>query len=139
KNYDFKKINIIKKYDPYIPAIYCYPAELQQVFFNILQNAAHAMCGLQNKPQLIITTGRQKKYVWISIANNGPPIPENIRNNIFDPFFTTKETGAGTGLGLSIAYFIIVNQHNGNIEIKTDRNKNTVFIIKLPCSPAVKN
>ena len=99
---------------------------LIQVFVNIIINAMEAM---NYEGKIDISMGREGKFALISIKDTGKGIPESIRKQIFEPFFTTKETG--TGLGLAIAYRII-KDHGGIIEFKTEENKGTEFIIKLP-------
>ena len=68
----------------------------------------------------------------VEIGNNRPAIPEEIRKRIFEHFFTTKEVGIGTGIGLSVSYFIITENHNGQLTVKSSPNKGTSFIVKLP-------
>jgi len=115
-----------------LPPVQCVIAELNQVFLNLLINAAHA---IQDKGVIAIKTGTQdrdgQKFVCIKITDTGCGIePENL-NRIFEPFFTTKPVGSGTGLGLSLAYGII-NKHNGSITAKSVVGKGTQFTIYLP-------
>ena len=70
--------------------------------------------------------------IEISVKDNGPGIPESIRDKIFQPFFTTKPTGQGTGLGLSLAYDIVTKGHGGTLEVNTKKGENTTMIIRLP-------
>ena len=72
--------------------------------------------------------------VIVEIEDNGPGMDEDVRKRIFEPFFTTKDVGIGTGLGLSVSYFIVTNNHGGTIEIKSQKDKGSAFIIKLPIS-----
>jgi two-component system NtrC family sensor kinase len=110
-----------------IPEVPCYPAQLNQVFLNIITNAAQAM----TKGNIRVSTRLEGKDVRISIADNGMGIPEENLAKVFDPFFTTKEIGKGTGLGLSIVKQII-DKHNGRIAVKSKVGKGTEFIIHLP-------
>jgi hypothetical protein len=86
------------------------------------------------KGEITITTWLDGDFVRISVADNGPGIPERIRHRIFDPFFTTKEVGRGTGQGLTISHNIIVNKHNGLLDFETKKGVGTKFIITLPIS-----
>ncbi len=112
-----------------IPEIFCIPNQLNQVFMNILVNAAHAIQG--EKGLIKIKTWADPRHVFISIKDNGCGIPENKVKKIFEPFFTTKEVGKGTGLGLSLTYDII-KKHNGHIDVKSKVGVGTEFIITLP-------
>jgi len=120
-----------------LPHVSCLPAELNQVFLNILVNAAHAISDKlketgESKGRIHISTSTSEGCVEIRIRDSGPGIPENIINRIFDPFFTTKEVGKGTGQGLSIAYSIIVERHGGTLEVESEPGKGATFIIRLP-------
>ncbi|MBB6520338.1 PAS domain-containing sensor histidine kinase [Pseudoteredinibacter isoporae] len=118
-----------------LPPLSCHPSELNQVFLNIIVNAAHA---IEQKYQgsgmgkIKIVTAKQGDNVLISIHDDGCGIPQSILNKIFDPFFTTKGVGKGTGQGLSISYSVIRDKHNGSINIDSDEGKGTVFHIILP-------
>ncbi len=121
------KAKVQKEYGD-VPEIRCFPMQLNQVFMNLLVNAAQAI----DKDGLIkIKTFATDKHVVIQIADNGAGIPKEIRGKIFDPFFTTKDVGKGTGLGLSTAYNII-KKHNGQIEVESEVGKGTCFTIRLP-------
>jgi len=110
----------------------CYPADLNQVFMNLIINAAQAMT---SGGDLIIRARQDEKWVHLEFEDTGPGIPEDIRNKIFDPFFTTKPVGSGTGLGLSLAYQIITEKHKGSISVDSDQNRGSCFRIKLPRNP----
>ncbi|NDY73794.1 PAS domain-containing sensor histidine kinase [Desulfobacter hydrogenophilus] len=106
------------------------PQQLNQVFLNILVNAAQA---IEKKGEIRIKTWQKNNDVFLTISDTGCGIdPENI-SKIFDPFFTTKEVGKGTGLGMNIAYNII-QQHGGNIAVKSEKGKGTTFTVSLPVS-----
>jgi signal transduction histidine kinase len=121
-------ITVNRQYGSDIPAVEAYGSELNQVWTNILDNAADAMGG---KGEISIRTLRQNDRVVVEIEDNGPGIPEAIQSRIFDPFFTTKEPGKGTGLGLSTSYSIIKKKHKGEIQLES-RPGFTRFTIKLP-------
>lgn len=121
------RIRVQKDYDV-IPPIDCLPGHLNQVFMNLLLNAAQAIRG---EGTIWITTRKIDDRVRIVIRDNGPGIPKAVRENIFDPFFTTKPVGMGTGLGLSISYGII-RKHDGTIEVSSKEGEGTTFTITLP-------
>ena len=121
------KAKVIKKYGT-LPAVECLPLELNQVFMNMLVNAAHA---IEGHGQITICTGTEGDEVWIDIGDTGAGIsPENMKR-IFDPFFTTKPVGKGTGLGLSLSYSIM-QKHRGRIEVESTLGQGTHFRIYLP-------
>ncbi len=123
------KADVVKEYGD-IPRVECLPSQINQVFMNMLVNAAHAM--EDGKRGLInVRTGMAGDEVWVEFADDGKGIsPENL-TRIFDPFFTTKPVGKGTGLGLSLSYGI-VEKHRGRIEVSSEVGKGTVFRIWLP-------
>jgi two-component system NtrC family sensor kinase len=112
-----------------IPEILCYPQQLNQVFLNLLVNAAHAIG--ENHGTITIRTWGEGTDVLVSVSDSGCGIPEEIRQRIFEPFFTTKEVGKGTGLGLSISYDII-RKHEGDIKVESEVGSGTTFIVRLP-------
>ena len=111
-----------------IPDIKCYPGQLNQVFMNLLLNAAQA---IDDFGKITVHTWVDKSDVMVSIADTGSGIPEENLQRIFEPFFTTKEVGKGTGLGLSIIYDII-QRHHGEITVDSKIGKGTTFTIRLP-------
>ncbi len=111
-----------------IPVINGDPQKLNQVFMNILLNAAQA---IKKKGEIKIVTKTEGKYVIVNISDNGSGIEKENLSKIFDPFFTTKEIGKGTGLGMNIAYNII-KEHKGKIDVKSQVEKGTTFTITLP-------
>ncbi|OHE68036.1 MAG: hypothetical protein A2Z99_06545 [Treponema sp. GWB1_62_6] len=131
---EIKYVSEIRKKFGALPLIKARGSEVNQVLLNILVNAAQAMGGLgrSEKGVIDIETRAEADKVIISIRDDGPGIPENIRNKIFDPFFTTKEPGKGTGLGLSISYDIIVNKHAGSLWVESEPGQGTTFYIVLP-------
>jgi len=133
--YDFKQIVIDKKYEEDLPRVYCEGGKIQQVFLNILRNSAHAMqtAGIE-KPTVSARIFLYKKNdkICIELEDNGPGINESTRKRIFEPFFTTKPVGEGTGLGLSVSYFIITENHRGDMRVESQPGAGTKFIIRLP-------
>jgi PAS domain S-box-containing protein len=131
---ELKYVSEVSKDFGALPPIKARGGELNQVFLNILVNAAQALAGLKRteKGLIQIVTRAKDGKVLIAIQDNGPGIPSAIRNRIFDPFFTTKEPGKGTGLGLSISYDIIVNKHGGTLTVESEPGDGTTFVIALP-------
>lgn len=132
-------IEVIKTYGV-LPEVNCYLGHLNQVFMNILSNAIDALdeAITQGKisnqiPQIqIVTEINSKHWVVIRIADNGIGVPERLKQRLFEPLFTTKAVGKGTGLGLSIAYQIVVEKHNGTLEVNSHLGKGTEFTIAIP-------
>ncbi|MGB3509250.1 MAG: ATP-binding protein [Microcoleaceae cyanobacterium] len=127
-----KGIEVIKNYGD-LPLVECYPAQLNQVFMNIIANAIDAILESDIQPkQIVIQTEKvAEDKVMVKIRDNGPGILLEVKDKIFDPFFTTKSVGKGTGLGLSICYQII-EKHGGSIEVISQQGKGTEFAIALP-------
>ncbi|HEY9853749.1 MAG TPA: ATP-binding protein [Leptolyngbyaceae cyanobacterium] len=126
-------VNVKKDYSE-LPLIECYPAQLNQVFMNILNNAIDVLLickGQENKQITIKTENNSSDEILVKISDNGRGIPTEIHDKIFDPFFTTKPVGQGTGLGLSISYKVI-EKHQGKIEFYSAPGKGTEFTIYLP-------
>jgi signal transduction histidine kinase len=135
------EIQVIAEYGQ-LPAIACFPGQLNQVFMNLLANAIDALeesnqgrsfSEIEANPNRItIRTERVKDHVNVTIADNGNGIPDAIRDRIFDPQFTTKAVGKGTGLGLAIARQIIVEKHHGTLQVHSVLGKGTEFLLRLP-------
>jgi signal transduction histidine kinase len=121
-------IGIVKEYDRTLPLIPAYPAELNQAWTNIIDNALDAMNG---DGTLTVRTGRADECVFVEIGDTGPGIPPDVRQKIFDPFFTTKPVGRGTGLGLDVTFRVIVNRHRGDISVASEPG-DTRFRVRLP-------
>ena len=121
-------ITLVKEFDKTLPEIPAYPAELNQVWTNLIDNAVQAM---DHHGTLTITTSRDGDFALVSIGDSGPGIPEDLQRRIFEPFFTTKPVGQGTGLGLDISWRIVVNRHGGDIRVKS-RPGSTTFEVRLP-------
>ncbi|MDO3383363.1 ATP-binding protein [Gilvimarinus algae] len=122
-----QKAEIIRDYDQ-DASIECVASQINQVFLNILTNAAQA---IEHYGSIKVKTRARETFVDVHIRDNGRGMPETVRKKIFDPFFTTKAVGEGTGLGLSISYQI-VQQHKGLIDVRSIENKGTEFVIRLP-------
>ena len=122
-------IEVTRDYDYSIQQMNCYPGQLNQVFLHIIENAIDAMDNQLG--HIAIRTQKIEGNAQITIADNGPGIPEEIQSKIFDPFFTTKDIGKGTGLGLSVSYGVI-EKHQGKIELDSKLGVGTTFTITLP-------
>lgn len=120
--------------DPALPAVECFAAEINQVFLNLIINAAHAIegSGKAMPGNIRISTRGVDGGVEISVADSGTGVPMAIRDRIFDPFFTTKEIGKGTGQGLAISHDVIVHKHHGRIEVSGEPGCGAVFTAWLP-------
>jgi two-component system, NtrC family, sensor kinase len=130
------EIKVVKQYGD-LPLVNCHPSQLNQVFMNILVNAIDALEDAVKHSALtptitIATAMTQHNSVQITIADNGPGIPEEIHKQIFDSFFTTKEVNKGTGLGLAISHQIVVKKHGGQLICRSTPTANTEFVIELP-------
>jgi signal transduction histidine kinase len=124
-----------------LPQIDCLPGELNQVFLNLIVNAAHAIeSNLSVKRStergtLTVATKSIERWAVVEITDTGCGIPESIQSRIFDPFFTTKAVGKGTGQGLSICYNVIVEKHQGKLFFTTEPGLGTTFHVWLPLAP----
>jgi predicted CoA-binding protein/signal transduction histidine kinase len=125
-----KQITVVRDYAADLPKIQGYGSELNQVWTNLLDNAADAISN-QAEPTITIQTERRGEWVRVRVMDNGPGIPPEIQSRVFDAFFTTKEPGKGTGLGLEISYNIIVNKHRGDLRLFS-RPGLTCFQADLP-------
>jgi signal transduction histidine kinase len=123
-----KGITVKKEFAPDLPKIPAYAGELNQVWTNLIDNAAQAMHGTGT---LTIRTAREDDCVLVEIGDTGPGIPEAIQKRIYEPFFTTKPVGEGTGLGLDIAWRIVVNKHHGDLRVESVPG-DTRFQVRLP-------
>jgi len=135
--FDFRNIRIDRDYDPAMPPVPCSATQLEQVFINLLKNAAQAMThGTCDgaPPGITLRTRVQGRAAVVEVADNGPGMSEQVRKRIFEPFYTTKAPGEGTGLGLSVCYFIITEAHKGGIEVVSSPGRGARFIIRLPLS-----
>ncbi|MBN2580318.1 MAG: hypothetical protein JXB10_15115 [Pirellulales bacterium] len=125
---------------PDLPTVWCRPGDLNQVFLNLIINAAHALeaklgANPREKGTLAIRTSSDGPWAIIEVQDTGTGIPEDIRDSIFDPFFTTKQAGRGTGQGLAIARSIIVDHHGGTLSFESEVGRGTTFTIRVPLQP----
>src|SRR3990167_5742962 len=135
ESFDFKSLTIVREYDPALGPVPGTANELEQVLLNLLKNAAQAIHQRQDNkvPGKIILRARLAgPWAEIQVEDNGVGMPEAVRKRIFEPFFTTKEIGQGTGLGLSVSYFIITNNHKGQMEVQCKPGQGTCFPLRLP-------
>lgn len=124
------KADVVKDYGQ-LPQIRCMPFQLNQVFMNLLINAVQA---IPERGTISIRTGQAGDSVWVEIEDTGTGIAPDIQARIFEPFFTTKPVGKGTGLGLAVSYGIVQN-HHGDIAVRSTVGKGTVFRVTLPIDP----
>lgn len=116
-----------------LPVIKCSPTEIQQVFVNLILNAAQAMQNQSSPvPTITITVKPQDGDIWLEFKDNGPGIPLDVQDRVFEPFFTTKQESKGTGLGMSLSYFIVCTRHGGQMQLVQSSDKGTVFQVVLP-------
>ncbi|MEW6144441.1 MAG: PAS domain S-box protein [Thermodesulfobacteriota bacterium] len=130
--YRLGNVEIVKKLDPGLPKTMVDPNQIQQVLMNLLLNAEQAIVGARGSGRIEITSGLGSGgAIEITVSDDGPGIPDEIRGKVFDPFFTTKEPGEGTGLGLSVSYGI-VKEHGGDIYIREGGGEGATFVVELP-------
>jgi signal transduction histidine kinase len=126
-----QRIQVVKDYDRTLPPVPAYPAELNQVWTNLIDNAVFAMNGDGGGGTLTVRTARDGDRVLVEFRDTGPGVPPDIRGRIFDPFFTTNPVGEGTGLGLDISWRIVVNKHHGSLQVESVPG-DTRFQVLLP-------
>lgn len=133
--FDFRGQAIVRQFDPSLGPVPCTANELEQVLLNLLKNAAQA---IHQRPdgsepgRITLRTRLNPPWAEIQVEDNGVGMPEAVRKRTFEPFFTTKEIGQGTGLGLSVSYFIITNNHKGQMEVQSTPGQGTCFTLRLP-------
>jgi PAS domain S-box-containing protein len=142
KQYDFRDIEIVYDLTPDLPSVMCDGQQIQQVVLNLVRNAAQAMAekATDGPPDYharltIHTLWVDPRHMRVEIEDNGPGIPETVRQRLFEPFFTTKDIGEGTGLGLWLCWSIIVERHGGRIWTEPVQEEGTRFIFELPFNP----
>lgn len=122
------EIKVIREYEPDLPQLWMYASEMNQVWTNLLDNAADA---LQGTGEIAIRVSMADEVISVEIEDDGPGIPEDIQSRVFDAFFTTKPPGSGAGLGLDVAYNIVANKHRGDVTMTSEPGR-TVFTVTLP-------
>lgn len=125
------RIRVVKEYDRTLPEVPAHPAELNQVWTNLVDNAVSAIGSAGGEGTLTVRTAREGDRLLVEFRDTGPGVPAEIRDRIFDPFFTTKPVGEGTGLGLDISWRIVVNKHHGSLQVESAPG-DTRFRVLLP-------
>ncbi|WP_030944269.1 ATP-binding protein [Streptomyces sp. NRRL S-646] len=125
------QVKVVKEYDRSVPRIPAYPAELNQVWTNLIDNAVFAINSAGGEGTLTVRTAVVHDRLLVEFRDTGPGVPAEIRGRIFDPFFTTKPVGEGTGLGLDISWRIVVNKHHGDLKVESVPG-DTRFQVLLP-------
>ncbi len=135
KQFDFRNIQIRKTYSPNIGQVLAQKNQLEQVFLNLLINAAQALATATidgQTPLIELIIRCEGSMAVIEVIDNGPGMSESVRKRVFEPFFTTKDEKTGTGLGLSVSYFIISEQLGGKLSVESQLGKGCRFSIRLP-------
>lgn len=135
------RLEIVRSFDPDIPPVPGAATEIQQVLFNLLANAFHSLenCDPPRTPGRIELRIRRKgDWAEIEVADNGPGMREAVRRRVFEPFFTTKGPGEGTGLGLSVSYFIVAENHGGQMTVDSLPGHGTTFRVRLPLTAPLR-
>jgi hemerythrin-like metal-binding protein len=122
------KADVVKHYGE-LPRVRCIAGQINQVFMNLLVNAAQAIA---ERGTITLRTGCDERQVWIEVADTGRGMTPEIVNRVFEPFFTTKPVGKGTGLGLSLSYDIVVKKHGGHLEVESEPGVGSTFRVWLP-------
>jgi len=122
------KVEVVRELAP-LPPVRCIPGQINQVFMNLLLNAAQA---IDTHGTITLQSDHDDKDVWIAIADSGCGMSEEVRKHLFEPFFTTRPIGKGTGLGLSVSWDIVVNKHHGRIDVESVPGKGSRFTVRLP-------
>jgi len=140
--FDFKSLEIVHEYDPRLGPVPVIANEIEQVLLNLLKNGAQAIHLRDDEEEgeygrITLRTRFNPPWAEIQVEDNGCGMPENVRKRIFEPFFTTKEVGQGTGLGLSVSYFIVTNNHKGQMEVQSELGVGTCFTIRLPLAAEI--
>ncbi len=126
-------LQVVTDLDRSLPSVPGFPGELNQVWTNLIDNAAGAMGGAGT---LTLRTARDGDSLLVEVGDTGPGVPHELRRRIFEPFFTTKAIGEGTGLGLDISFRIVVNRHGGDLRLVSEPG-DTRFQVRLPLRATV--
>jgi signal transduction histidine kinase len=121
-------VRVVKEYDRTLPRVPAYPAELNQVWTNLIDNAMDAIAG---NGTVTIRTARDGDHALVEVIDTGPGVPPELRRRVFEPFFTTKGVGQGTGLGLDVSWRVVVNRHGGDLRVVSEPG-DTHFQVRLP-------
>ncbi|MES9888318.1 MAG: transporter substrate-binding domain-containing protein [Candidatus Sedimenticola sp. 6PFRAG1] len=135
KKYDFSSIQLERNYKDDLPRIQCDIGGIQQVLLNLLRNAVQALHGRDEgseSPRIGINVWSEGEMLYIKLEDNGSGMDEATQKRVYEPFFTTRQPGLGMGLGLTVAYFIVVDEHHGHIEVESEPGKGSRFTISLP-------
>ncbi|MBD9482369.1 PAS domain-containing protein [Pseudomonas sp. PDM14] len=138
-SFDFKTLTIVRDFDANLGPVTATANEMEQVLLNLLKNAAqaiHLRDDDREPGRITLRTRLSPPWAIIQVEDNGIGMPDNVRKRIFEPFFTTKEVGQGTGLGLSVSYFIVTNNHKGQMEVHSQLGQGTCFTLRLPLTTA---
>lgn len=127
---NYNDIELVRDYDKEI-LVKCDPNQIEQIVLNIINNAVHALMNRHSSRKITVSIKKKSGMARLSISNNGPAIPSEIKDKILTPFFTTKEVGEGTGLGLSVSYGIM-KAHGGDLTFKSDSKNGTSFMLHFP-------
>jgi signal transduction histidine kinase len=123
-----------------LPPVMCDGGDINQVFLNLVVNAAHAIVdanrGRARRGTIRVRTVAEGDHVRVSVSDTGTGIAPEVADRIYDPFFTTKDVGRGTGQGLAIARQIVVERHGGSIDFETQAGRGTTFHVRLPVALA---
>ncbi|HYQ85347.1 MAG TPA: ATP-binding protein, partial [Rubrobacter sp.] len=121
-------VEVVRDYEKDLPHVCGHAGELNQVWTNLLDNAIDAVGG---RGRITVRTTSENGRVLVEVSDDGPGIPEEVRERIFEPFYTTKDVGEGTGLGLDISYRVVVEDHGGDIRVFSEPG-DTRFQVRLP-------
>ncbi len=134
KRCEFRTSQIVRDYDPTLPALMVNRAELEQALINLIKNAVHALTPTPEgrTPRITISTRQNGSYAAIQIEDNGCGMTPEVRRRIFEPFFTTKDVCIGTGLGLAVTYAVVVKNHRGSIEVDSTPGVGSKVTVNLP-------
>ncbi|MET0107201.1 MAG: ATP-binding protein [Sedimenticola sp.] len=133
KKHDFRDIDIVRDYDMELPLVPCIGPEIQQVLLNLLRNSAQVLsAGRKQTRTITLRTYTEDGSACIEVIDDGPGMDQETCKRVFEPFFTTKPPGQGTGLGLSVSYFIVTQEHGGEMSVESAPGEGARFIIRLP-------
>ncbi len=131
-HYAFQKCEIVREFSK-VPAVHCEPSQIQQVVLNLLKNAAQALRGQTDVRRLVLRLfATDERHVCFQVEDNGPGMEAEVAQRIFDPFFTTQAVGQGPGLGLSIAYYLVHQNHQGELTVTSTPGQGSCFSLTLP-------